>query len=217
MNALLILGSLLALASAAPDKERLRVDLQDLFHSGGLTIVNRQVTVSSDSSRPGIVLSEEYGEGVVWINGVTFTSGTIDIELKGQDIYQHSFIGIAFRGTNDSTFDAVYFRPFHFLSDDPVRKGRCVQYISLPAFPWRRLRDEHPGMYEGSVSPAPDPNDWFHAKIVVRGDSVAVFVNGADTPSLRVQTVGDRKGGMIGLYTADRSGGAFRALEIEPE
>jgi hypothetical protein len=163
------------------------------------------------------VLSEEYGEGLVWINGVSFSTGTIEIDLKGQDVYQHSFVGIAFRGVDDSTFDAVYFRPFQFLTSDSVRKTRGVQYVSLPEYTWQKLRAERSGVFEQAVTPAPDPNDWFHARIVIHENEVLVYVNHAARPSLHVPLLSDRKKGMIGLYTADRSGGSFGNLTIESE
>ena len=217
MNGIVILGCLLAVHSVAYGKDIVRFDLGDLLRKDGLTVFNRHVEPVPDPSKNGLVLSEEYGEGLVWINGVSFTAGTIEVDLKGQNIFQRSFPGIAFRGADDSTFDAIYFRPFHFLSTDSVRRTRCVQYISLPQYTWQRLREEHNGMYEHAVDPAPDPDDWFHVRIVVRKDEALVYVNNAERPSLRVHLLSDRKRGMIGLYTADRSGGSFGNLSIETE
>lgn len=217
MNGIVILGCLLAVQSVAYGKEYVRFDLRDLFQKGGLTVFNRHVEPVPDPSMNGLVLSEEYGEGLVWIKGVSFSTGTIEVDLKGQNIFQRSFLGIAFRGADDSTFDAIYFRPFHFLSTDSVRRTRGVQYISLPQYTWQRLREEHAGIYEHVVDPAPDPDGWFHVRIVVRNDEALVYVGKAEIPSLRVHLLSDRKRGMIGLYTADRSGGSFRNLSIETE
>jgi hypothetical protein len=217
MNGIVILGCLMAVQSVAYGKEIVRFDLRDLLRKDGLTVFNRHVEPVSDPSKNGLVLSEEYGEGLVWINGVSFSTGTIEVDLKGQNIYQRSFLGIAFRGADDSAFDAIYFRPFHFLSTDSVRRSRCVQYISLPQYTWQRLREEHNGIYEHVVDPAPDPDDWFHVRIVVRKDEALVYVNNAESPGLRVHLLSDRKRGMIGLYTADRSGGSFGNLSIETE
>jgi hypothetical protein len=217
MKGIVILGYLLAVQSVALGKEIVRFDLRDLFQKDGLTVFNRHVEPVSDPLKNGLVLSEEYGEGLVWINGVSFSTGAIEVDLKGQNVFQRSFLGIAFRGVDDSTFDAIYFRPFHFLSLDSVRRTRCVQYISLPRYTWQRLREEHNGIYEHVVDPAPDPDNWFHLRIVVRKDEALVYVNHAESPSLHVQLLSDRKQGMIGLYTADRSGGSFGNLSIETE
>ena len=214
MNAFAILTCFLAVQSAADGTTRARFDLPNLLRTDGLTVYNRRVETVTDARRNGLVLSEEFGEGLVWIKGVSFTTGAIEVDLKGQDVFQHSFVGIAFRGANDSTFDAVYFRPFHFLSTDSVRKGRRVQYISLPQYTWQRLREEHSGVFEHPVDPAPGPNDWFHVRIELKKDEVLVYVNGEDDPSLRAPLLSGRQQGMIGLYTADRSGGSFANLLI---
>jgi hypothetical protein len=41
---------------------------------------------------------------------------------------------------------------------------------------------------------------WFHAKIVVAGKKVSVFVNGAGEPSLEVEMLDARTTGRIGLW-----------------
>jgi hypothetical protein len=217
MKAFVIVCGLLTLTAAVSGNGRARFDLQSLLRNDGLTVFNRHIEPVEDPGKSGLQLSEEFGEGLVWINGMSFSTGTIEVDLKGQDVYQRSFLGIAFRGVNDSTFDAVYFRPFHFLSSDSVRKARGVQYISLPAFRWQTLREGHPGVYEHVVDPVPDPADWFHVRVVLHTDEVEVFVNNGERPSLRVHLLSDRKQGMIGLYTADRSGGSFANLSIASE
>jgi hypothetical protein len=39
-------------------------------------------------------------------------------------------------------------RPTNGRADDQVRRNHSTQYISYPDFPWYRLREETPGMYE---------------------------------------------------------------------
>ncbi len=189
-------------------------DLAQRFRDNQLTVYNRQVNIEINDSKNAIVLSEEEGEGLVWVNGVSFSTGTIEVDLKGQDVFQHSFLGIAFHCADDSTFDAVYFRPFQFNADDPVRKKRSVQYISLPVYTWQKLREQQIGFFENKVEPSPDPNDWFHTKIVIKEKEMIVYVNNAATPCLRVSLLSQRKTGRIALYTADRSGGSFANLVI---
>src|ERR1700722_18765388 len=75
------------------------------------------------------VLSAAEGDGVAWINNLELTNGAIEVDIKGKDTFQLSFVGIAFHGVDDSTFEAVYFRPFNFHSPDPVRKTHAVQYV----------------------------------------------------------------------------------------
>jgi hypothetical protein len=187
-------------------------DLSQLYTDNKLTVFNRDITV--DAAKKSIELSQELGEGLVWINGVSFTTGTIEVDLRGKDLFQHSFLGIAFHGMNDSTFEAIYFRPFQFRTTDPVRKLRGIQYISLPVNTWQKLRAEYNGVYENEVKPVPDPDDWFHAKIVVTKNEVLVYANDAATPCLQAPLLSKGNNGRIALYVADQSGGTFAKLVI---
>jgi hypothetical protein len=90
----------------------------------------------------GIRLSKAFGEGVAWLKDIDFSNGTIEFDVRGEDVEQHSFVGLAFHGQNDSTFDAIYLRPFRFNSQDTILEKRMIQYISLPSYTWRKLRAE---------------------------------------------------------------------------
>ncbi len=189
-------------------------DLGKLLSKNELIAVNREITASPDKKYSAVKISEKEGEGVVWIKGVTFSKGIIELDLKGKDVLQQSFIGVAFHGADNKTFDGVYFRPFNFKATDSIRHIHAVQYISHPDFPWKKLRDEKNGQYEKAVTPEPDPNDWFHTKIEVGDKEVKVFVNNSAKPSLVVNKLNDRKTGMIGLWTGEGSGGEFANLSI---
>ncbi|MBP6672473.1 MAG: hypothetical protein KA247_04960 [Bacteroidetes bacterium] len=215
MSTRIILMLFLAVGLRSQVRETVRYDLMDSFRNDQLTVHNRHVETVSDKNRKWISMSEETGEGLVWLKDVSFSTGTIDIDLKGKDVFQRSFVGIAFHGLNDSTFEAVYFRPFQFHTEDTARKKRAVQYISLPEFTWQRLRSEHPGVYEKPVIPGPDPNEWFHTSLVITEKEILVYVDHHPVPVLRVGSLSGRKTGKIGLYTADRSGGSFSKLSIE--
>jgi len=163
------------------------------------TVVNRTISIGSE---PGSVhLNDAENQGLAWINGEKFTYGSIEVDIKGKDVLQKSFVGIAFHGVNDSTMEAVYFRPFNFRTTDPVRKLHAVQYIAPPKFGWKKLREEFPGKYEQPISPAPDPNEWFHARITVDSKNIKVYVNGNTSPSLVVEPLVHFDGTMIGLWT----------------
>ena len=95
--------------------------------------------------------------------------------------------------------DAVYFRPFNFHAADSVRRIHSVQYISNPDFPWHVLGEKQNGKYEKAIPSAPDPNAWFHVKIIVDYPHVTVYVNNSTLPCLSVDKLNDRKTGKIGL------------------
>src|SRR5262245_24095960 len=85
----------------------------------------------------------------------------------------------------------------------PVGRSHAVQYHSLPVYTWQKLRTDQPGKYEQAVNPVPDPNAWFHARIVVANPKVSVFVGDAKEPSLVVNMLNDRRKGSIGLWVGN--------------
>ena len=175
------------------------------------TIVNRQFVEGSAGS---IHLNEASGAGIAWINGKQFTHGTIEFDVKGQDKFQASFVGFAFHGVNDSAYECVYFRPFNFQATDPGRKGHAVQYIALPKYDWPTLRAQFPGKYEQPLSPAPNPDEWFHVRIEVSDQFIAVYVNSSVAPALKIMPLAALKGKMVGYWVGNGSAGDWRNLRI---
>lgn len=205
---------MLILFLQASAQQTTQYKLADLLKKEQLLIRNRHATVSKDVRENTVYLDEADDEGLAWINAAQFSTGKIDIDLKGQDVLQKSFLGIAFHGLNDSTYDAVYFRPFNFRTTDSVRRIHAVQYISHPTYTWKKLREKRNAQFEKALTPVPDPNEWFHATIEVTAEDIYVYVNHASAPSLHVKKLNDRKDGWIGLWVGDGSGGNFSNLTI---
>ncbi|MPY89940.1 MAG: hypothetical protein GEU99_18710 [Luteitalea sp.] len=177
---------------------------------------NREVSTATDGSRRVLRLDEREGDGVAWWPDLVMADGTIEVDIRGRDLTGRSFVGVAFHGVDEKTYDVVYFRPFNFKSADPVRLSHGVQYIAHPTYTWNKLRTERPDEFEHQVSPAPDPNGWFHARIVVKFPEVRVFVDGSEQPSLEVKQLSTRKSGWIGVWVGNGSNGEFANLEVVP-
>lgn len=191
-------------------------DLGILADGKGLNASRRTITRLADGTRKGVRLSEAEGEGPAYLPELEFANGAIELDLKGRDVQGASFVGVAFHGVDGTTYDAIYFRPFNFKTEDPARVLRAVQYISHPAHPWQKLRADHPGQYEKPVKPVPDPNAWFHARVVVASPTVSVFVDDAKEPCLTVTQLSTRKKGLVGIWVGNTSGGDFANLKIVP-
>lgn len=190
-------------------------NLSELLTSSKLSTTNREASVLPAGERTGIKLSSAAGEGAVWLNRVIFKNGIIELDVKGKNIEQQSFVGVAFHGLEDTkTFDVVYLRPFNFKADDLVKKSHSVQYASHPDYPWPLLREKFNGKYESAISPAPNPDEWFHIRIEVNYPTVKTFVNGSLTPSLVVTKLNERKSGIMGLWVGNNSDGSFANLKI---
>jgi hypothetical protein len=209
-----------ALGTAAPviaQEATIQPDLAMVTVGAVWQVVGRQATALEEDGRRVVRLDQTTGSGFARLTGFAFGEGAIELAIRGKNVPQHSFVGVAFHGVDDETYDAVYFRPFNFRSDDPERRSNGVQYVSHPTYTWNKLRAEHTGQYEQRVDPPPDPDDWFRARIVVRGGTVSVYVNDATTPSLVVEQLSDRASGWLGLWVGNGSGGDFADLRITPD
>jgi hypothetical protein len=183
----------------------------------GWRAYNRAAKLMEEGGHKFIHLDARLDDGVVWLRGSDFKEGTITVDIRGKDVQGESFVGIAFRGVDDTHYDAIYFRPFNFRTTDLARVMHAVQYISLPLFTWDKLRTDSPGKYEKPVSPVPDPSGWFRARVVIAGQAVNVYVNDSAQPSLTVSALSDPRSGMVGLYVGNGSAGDFANLKLIPE
>lgn len=94
------------------------LNLHNLLDEKKITVSNRGLTLINETGYKGFRLSEELGEGVGWINGLEFSNGTIEFDVRGKNEKQHSFVGLAFHAKDDTTYDAIYLRPFQFLEQN---------------------------------------------------------------------------------------------------
>lgn len=178
--------------------------------------------IDADASVEGpVVRLKPHGDPAVGSNiglalaqNVTFSEGTLDIDLRGGGTQEASFLGLAFGVVDARTFEAVYFRPFRFADADPAARSHSVQYVAWPEHTWEKLRTDKAGVYEAAIQPVPDPAGWFHARIEVMKQQVSVSINGSAQPCLVVDRLGHREG-EVGLWV-DSMPGAFRNLRIQP-
>ena len=89
-----------------------------------------------------------------------------------------------------------------------------MQYVSLPDWPWFRLRKEAPSKYEAYVDLVPDT--WTTIKIEVRGDRARLYVHGQEQPTLIVNDLksGAEKKGEVLLWIDQGTVAHFRNLTV---
>jgi glyoxylase-like metal-dependent hydrolase (beta-lactamase superfamily II) len=192
----------------------IEVDLARLADGRDARVFNRALAAGREDGRTVARLDARGGDGGVLLEGIQVGEGIIEVDLKGKDVAQQSFLEVAFHVVDWTALDAVYFRPFNFRGADPERRSHSVQYVSHPDFTWQRLRTERTGQFEKAIDPPPDPNAWFHARIVLRAGRVEVFVNGATAPCLSVEDLGEAQSGGLALFVGNGSDGAFANLKI---
>jgi len=191
-----------------------KYDLFNMAENNKLEVFNRNVSTFTENDKKGTRFSKNENDGVAWLNGVEFSNGSIELDIRGKDVFQQSFVGLAFHGIDNRTFDAVYFRPFNFQSTDPVRKIHAVQYVAYPDYPWQLLREKFNGKFEKALIPSTNGTEWFHVKITIKYPIVTVFVNGSSEPALTIEKLNNRKTGKIGLWVGNNSDGDFANLQI---
>jgi hypothetical protein len=211
LNIALAGGVLMTCAvAAAPQK----IELAQGLAAGKLRAVNREVTKLQD--RDGVHVNEKPGNGVVWVEGSDFAEGTIEVDIRGRDVPQRSFVGIAFHGKDDNTYESVYLRPFNFRTDDATRHQHAVQYMALPDYDWPRLRKEFPEEFENPVDQSVAPTEWVPLRVVVKGRSIQIYVGTVTSPTLEVRKLGQQDRGLVGLWAGNNSDGDFANLRITP-
>jgi hypothetical protein len=203
-------------------------DPRQLLVPGRATVHNRTLQLVREGERDVVRLDARPGHGLACWRDVAFDTGTIAFELRGKNEFQRSFVGVAFHGargvdTGDPlscgdglSYEAVYFRPFNFVAEDPARRRHMVQYVFPSERHWQRLREERPDQFEASVAPIPNPDDWFAARIEVTERTVRVYVAGSEAPSLRVERLSSRRNGWVGYWVGNGSDGDFAGLTLTP-
>jgi len=212
IGALLALGlipSAIAQTVTAPD-------LKTIASGKGWTVFNRTATVLEQDGRTVAEFDAKPGDGMAKLEGLSFTTGEIECDILGRSVpVQGSFVGIAFGVQSPEAYDAVYFRPFNFRSEDPDRRSHSVQYISHPEWTWGRLRQEKPGQFESAIEPAPNGDRWLHVRIVVGASKVEAYVDGAAEPCLSVERLSGPRAGAVALWVGNNSPGKFANLKIK--
>jgi hypothetical protein len=153
--------------------------------------------------------------------GAEFKDGTIEVAVAGaprpgSPPDSRGFIGISFRtGPRGEWTDVFYLRPTNGRADDQLRRNHTVQYASDPEYPWHRLREESPGVYESYADL--EPGAWTAMKIEVSGRKARLYVNGASQPCLVVNDVkhGERPG-RIALWAHVETEAYFGPIVVTP-
>jgi hypothetical protein len=205
-----LLGFVFTQAAQSPVQ---RIDLAERLAAGKLRVVNRQVTRLA-GSQDGVHLSEKADVGLAWIEGSDFSEGTIELDVRGRDVLQQSFLGIAFHGKDDKTYESVYLRPFNFRATDPDRHQHAVQYMTVPEFDWPVLRAKFPEEFENPVNGTLSPTDWVPLRVVVRGQRIQIFAGMVANITLDARKLGTLDRGLIGLWVGNNSDGDFANLRV---
>lgn len=153
---------------------------------------------------------------------VQLANGVIEVDLAARingkgapDV--RGFMGIAFHIDDKAeTFEAVYLRMTNGSKNNPPppapRNVFAVQYISYPDRYWRKLRQEHPNVYEKAAPVAIE--SWHKLRLEIAGSTVNAFVDGEKVLTVNDLRFPNRKG-RIGLWVDDGTAGYFSDLKVK--
>lgn len=160
-------------------------------------------------------------ETLATVSGTSFQDGMIEVTLSGDTAPnappdQRGFVGIAFRvSASTSHFECFYLRPKNGRAENQLQRNHSAQYISVPGFPWEKLRSETPGQYESYVDLI--PGEWTKVRIQVQGSTARLYVNGAIQPTLIVNDLKQKPAaGSIALWIGPGTIGHFTDLRVTP-
>lgn len=182
-------------------------------------VVSKSVTYQGQKALQLVEEKNYRGEAVALLTGSDFADGTIEADIAGQpgvgsDAGARGFVGIAFRSApHAEAFECFYLRPTNGRADDQLRRNHSTQYISVPGFPWEKLRSETPGVYESYTDLL--TGAWTHVRIEVTGLRARLFVNHAAQPALIVNDLKrGQSSGQVGLWIGAGTEAYFRNLEV---
>lgn len=191
----------------------------------GLELINAKAEAVNYRGRRAVRLDPVPGQEssasmLALLPGSNFKNGTIQVDLAGSPRTgspptSRGFIGIAFRvQPQGAKFECFYVRPTNARADDQLRRNHTAQYISVPDFPWERLRKETPGAYESYADM--EAGAWTTLKIVVSGTKAQLYVNNAKEPCLIVNDLklGESEG-RIALWSDSTTDDYFSNLKID--
>lgn len=194
-----------------------------LTSAEGLELINVRAEAVELAERDGLRITRgegyEGGETLVLVGGTDFSDGVIEIELAGEpapdaDPSMRGFVGVAFRAdTVAGGYECFYLRPTNARAEEQLRRNHSTQYVSHPDYPWYRLREESPGVYESYVDL--EPGAWTTVRIEVEGTHARLYVNDSPQPVLVVSDLKrGRSTGMVGLWLHSSTVAHFRDLRI---
>ena len=211
-NALLWLLFLFIFSNLSFGQKVIEYNFVDLFRSGQLIAKNRVITVEKDDRGEFIRLGKALVGSAILLPADDFKRGKIEALVRGKDIFQGSFAGLAFHAQSDSIFDLVYCRPFNFQTSDSLRRIHMIQYAYFPKLDWQVLRVKYNGIYEKGIANPPKADEWFKLTLDVDEKQVKAYINDSNTPTLMVEKLNQISNGEVGIFGLNAD---FKSIKIE--
>jgi hypothetical protein len=192
----------------------------------GLELHGVEATLVKYRGRSALRLTEAdqvaEGPAIAILTSTEFADGVIETAVAGDrragaPEAMRGFVGIAFRvAPEGAQFECFYLRPTNGRADDQLRRNHATQYISHPDYPWFKLREETPGVYESYADLV--PGAWTALRIEVSGVRARLYVGGVKQPTLIVNDLklGETRG-QIALWIGEGTEAYFSRIVVRPD
>jgi len=194
----------------------------ELFDQDNIHPVNAncsEVTLDGERAFKVVQADPNDGHSLVIISDMILEDGIIEVDLAGvpspgAPVFSRGFVGLVFRTSEDfSTYECFYLRATNARADDQLRRNHTAQYMSVPGYEWRTLRESFPGKYETYVDV--EPAKWTTVKIEFMGEKAKIFVGESDQPTLIVNDLKkEERKGAVGLWIGPATDTYYKDLKI---
>src|SRR5579871_4183162 len=194
------LAAVLTCLSVGLAEKETKPDLALVNDGKTFNVVNANAELTKEKDKAVVKLKVKGGDipgqsniGLALVEGLEFSEGNIELDMKGFGRNVPCFVGIGFNVVDEKTFESIYFRPFMFARGNT----EAIQYVSWPDNGWKKLRKAG---YVAAANPVPSPSGWFHVRFEIGEKKVKVFVNNAKEPCMVTDRIATREKGKVGLW-----------------
>ena len=164
-------------------------------------------SIADYEGKNALLMTRKFGDyksaSIAYPVKASFKDGVIEADMAWPG-KQGGFIGLAFRIKDAHHYQVVYFRP------ESSGTSNAIQYMpeKKADFNWW---DYEGGKYQAKA--ALPMHDWFHVKLIVKGNSVTVYVNNQPKPAMVYNAMDSSlQSGSVGYWLGNSQAGAFRNL-----
>jgi hypothetical protein len=153
------------------------------------------IRIETYLGRPSVYIDR----GVALARGISLRDGIIEYDWAASR--RTTFLGASFHATAPNNSESVFFRPGSSGKADAVQYGPALNTYGVA---WQ--------IYHGPGATAMAElhrERWTHVKMVVRGDSATVFLDGADSAVLVVPRLAGVDGTGVGVWAGNFGRGAY--------
>ena len=166
-------------------------------------------SVDTYKSSKALIIKKSFNNykfgAIAYPKDLNFTDGEIELDMASSN--GNEYLGLAFRIQDAHHYQTLYFRP---ASSGTIN---AIQYIPAKKadFNWW---DYEADKYQAKATlPA---TEWFHIKAVVKGQTLAVYVNHQPKPAMIYTTLDpELKSGSVGFWFGNSLSCAYKNLTVK--